>query len=70
MIAAQTLLIQAMRRGDASLIVPIFYTVLIFSGVLDFAVFAVVPDNASLIGAGLIVAGAVVISLRGRQRPG
>ncbi|MEM6621632.1 MAG: DMT family transporter [Pseudomonadota bacterium] len=68
MIVAQALLIQAMKRGDASLLVPLFYTILIFSGLLDFAVFGVIPELAAWIGAALIVCGAVIISIRGRRQ--
>ncbi|MEM9140351.1 MAG: EamA family transporter, partial [Pseudomonadota bacterium] len=67
MIAAQALLIQGMKRGDASLIVPLYYTILIFSGALDYAVFSEVPAKTTWVGAALIVAGAIIISLRGRR---
>jgi drug/metabolite transporter (DMT)-like permease len=56
--------IQAMRRGDASFVVPFFYSTLIFAGIYDFLVFAVTPTTAGLIGASLIVIGAIVIAWR------
>ncbi len=67
MIGAQALLIHAMQRGDASQLVPLFYTILIFSGLLDLAVFGEVPDIPAVAGATLIVVGAIIISLRGQQ---
>lgn len=67
MILAQACFIQALKRGDASLVVPLFYTILVFSALFDLAVFGVVPEVTAFIGAGLIVCGAVVISLRGRH---
>lgn len=67
MILAQAMLIQAMKRGEASLLVPLYYTILIFSGVLDFAAFSTIPVLTTWIGAALIVCGAIVISVRGRS---
>ncbi|MEM7669200.1 MAG: DMT family transporter, partial [Pseudomonadota bacterium] len=67
MIIAQALLIQAMKRGDASLLVPLFYTTLLFAAGLDFSLFGTVPTLTASIGAGLIVLGALIITLRGRS---
>ncbi|MEM9058903.1 MAG: DMT family transporter [Pseudomonadota bacterium] len=66
MISAQALFIQAMKRADASLTVPMFYTILVFAAVFDLAVFGIIPTWQAVAGACLIVVGAVVISLRGR----
>lgn len=67
MIAAQALFIQAMKRGEASYLVPLWYAVLVFSGAFDYLVFAEIPGLATWAGAGLIVCGALIISLRGRS---
>ena len=66
MIAAQALFIQAMKRGEASLVVPLFYTILIFAAIFDLVIFDIIPTWQAVGGALLIVLGAVVISLRGR----
>ncbi|MEM7238718.1 MAG: DMT family transporter [Pseudomonadota bacterium] len=67
MIIAQALLIQAMKRGDASLLVPLYYTTLLFAAGLDFSLFGTVPTLTASLGAGLIVLGALIITLRGRS---
>lgn len=68
MVGAQALFLQALRRGDASFIVPFFYTTLIFATLYDFAVFGERPPLTSYVGAGLIIAGALVIAWRERAR--
>ncbi len=67
MVSGQTLFIQAMKRGDASLVVPAFYSVLIFATLYDFVVFGVVPSWLAIIGATLIVSGAIVLA--GQRAP-
>ena len=64
MICAQTLFIQAMRRGEASYMIPFFYATLLFSALYDFAVFSQVPVRTSMIGATLIIAGAILLAYR------
>jgi drug/metabolite transporter (DMT)-like permease len=66
MVTVQSLFMQALRRGDASFVMPLFYTTLIFAGLYDFAVFAERPRLAGLIGAVLIIAGALTIAWRER----
>ena len=66
MITVQALFIQAARRGDASFVIPFFYTTLIFAGLYDFLVFGEIPSAAAWTGAGLIVAGALTIAWRER----
>ncbi|MBB4304039.1 drug/metabolite transporter (DMT)-like permease [Rhodobium orientis] len=63
MVSAQALFIHAMRLGDASLVIPVFYMVLVFAAVYDFLLFGVGLSLTALIGAALIVAGAVFIAL-------
>lgn len=66
MVSVQTLFIQALRRGDASFVMPFFYTTLVFAGLYDFIAFSQAPNLAGWIGAGLIVAGALTIAWRER----
>jgi drug/metabolite transporter (DMT)-like permease len=71
MVAAQALVLMAFRRGDASLVVPLFYMTLIFAGLYDFAVFSVEPGANSYIGIALILAAAILLAWRERvQRRG
>jgi drug/metabolite transporter (DMT)-like permease len=66
MVTVQTLFLLALRRGDASFVMPLFYTTLIFAGLYDFAVFGEQPRLAGLIGALLIITGALTIAWRER----
>ena len=69
MAGAQSLYIQAMRRADASFVMPFSYTTLVFATLYDLGVFGVVPDGLSLTGAGVILAGGLLLAWReGRQR--
>jgi drug/metabolite transporter (DMT)-like permease len=69
MAGAQSLYIQALRRADASFVMPFSYATLIFATLYDFGVFRVVPDALSLSGAGIILAGGVLLAWReGRRR--
>ncbi len=71
MAMAQSLYIQAMRRADASFVMPFSYATLIFAALYDFAVFDVLPDALSFIGAGIILTGGLVLAWReGRQKRG
>lgn len=65
MVAAQACFIQALRRAEASHVVPLFYLTLVFAALYDFIVFGVGLGAATVSGAILIVAGAVIISVRG-----
>lgn len=53
---AQIALTEAFRRGEASLIAPLEYTALIWGVVLDVALWGVLPDGITWLGAGIIVA--------------
>ena len=71
MAVAQALFVNAMARADASFVAPFSYGTLVFATVFDFAVFDVVPDWISATGAGIILAGALLLALReGRIRQG
>jgi drug/metabolite transporter (DMT)-like permease len=53
---AQVALTEAFRRGEASLIAPLEYTALVWGVTLDVALWGVLPDGVTWIGAGIIVA--------------
>lgn len=67
MVVGQALFLQAMRRGEASTVIPVFYSVLVFAAVYDWAIYGVVPRYAAVLGAGLIVAAALVLSRPSRS---
>jgi len=64
MAAAQACFVNAMARADASFVTPFSYVTLIFAALYDFAAFGAVPDNVSLIGAVVILAGAALLAWR------
>lgn len=66
MVSGQALFVGSMRLGQASLVIPAFYTVLVFAAAYDFLVFSERPTIFALTGAALIVAGAVILTLRTR----
>jgi len=72
MLAAQTLFIAAMRRAEASYVMPFFYATLVFAGLYDIALFGERPDPAGVVGALVVVAGAALLAWReaggGRRR--
>ncbi|NMG41036.1 EamA family transporter [Chelativorans sp. ZYF759] len=67
MVSVQALFIQALRRGDASFVMPFFYTTLIFAAFYDFVTFGEIPTLAAWMGAGLIITGALVVAWRERM---
>lgn len=64
MVCAQAMFIQAMKRGEASYVIPAFYSVLAFAALYDFIIWRVLPAPLSLLGAVLIVVGALVLTQR------
>ncbi|GHD56792.1 transporter RarD family, DMT superfamily protein [Thalassobaculum fulvum] len=68
MLSVQALFIQALKRADASFVMPFFYATLIFASAYDAAVFGDLPTALSVLGAALIVAGAAVLAWRERVR--
>lgn len=64
MACAQTLFVNAMARADASFVAPFSYATLVFAALYDFIGFDVRPDLVSVIGAGVILAGALLLALR------
>jgi drug/metabolite transporter (DMT)-like permease len=69
MACAQTCFVNGMARADASFLAPFSYATLIFAAIYDFAWFGIIPDAITGLGAGIIVAGAILLALReGRHR--
>ncbi|MDO5632790.1 MAG: DMT family transporter [Paracoccus sp. (in: a-proteobacteria)] len=68
MACGQALNLLAMRRDDASFVVPFFYLTLIWAALFDLWWFGALPDLVSLLGAAVIVAGALLLVLRDRAR--
>lgn len=68
MVSAQSLFLIAIRRGDASFVAPLFYATLVFAAVYDFTIFRVVPSTLSIAGAGIIIAGALLMAWSERRR--
>jgi drug/metabolite transporter (DMT)-like permease len=68
MACAQACFINGMARADASFVAPFSYATLIFATLYDFGVFAVIPDAVSVVGAGTILAGALLLALREGRR--
>ncbi|SDW17290.1 DMT family transporter [Litoreibacter albidus] len=69
MAAAQTCFIQAMRRAEASFVVPFSYATLVFATLYDTVAFQTRPDGISLLGAGVIIAGAALLAWREGRAP-
>ncbi len=69
MALAQTCFVNGMARADASFVAPFSYLTLIFAALYDRLFFGVVPDSVTWIGAGIIVAGAVLLALRETRVP-
>ncbi|WP_372426042.1 DMT family transporter [Salinarimonas chemoclinalis] len=63
-VGGHLLLARAFRSAEAARIAPIDYTALVWAAALGLVMFGEVPGWATLAGAGLIVAGAVVASRR------
>lgn len=64
MAAAQACFVNGMARAEASYVAPFSYATLIFAALFDAVFFGVLPTAVSLAGAGIIVAGAVLLALR------
>lgn len=64
MATAQTCFVNAMARADASFVTPFSYVTLIFAALYDLLIFDVWPDAISWIGAGVIIAGAILLAWR------
>jgi len=62
MVSGQSLFIQSMKRGEASLVIPTFYFVLVFAALYDLALFGVLPSSFAFVGSMMIVLSAVMLS--------
>jgi drug/metabolite transporter (DMT)-like permease len=63
-----------MARSDTSFVSPFLYCTLIFAALYDGVVFEVMPGFISLLGAGIVLAGAALLAWRealshGRTQP-
>ncbi|MEO1103591.1 MAG: DMT family transporter [Pseudomonadota bacterium] len=67
MFSAQLCWVQGMRLADASFAVPVAYTTLVFAALYDAVIFGVWPDLVSVVGAGLILAGAIFLTTQERR---
>lgn len=64
MAAAQVCFVNGMARGDASFVAPFGYATLVFAALYDAAVFGVIPDQVSVLGAAVILTGAALLVWR------
>lgn len=67
MAIAQSFFVNAMARADASFVAPFSYGTLIFAALYDVLFYNVIPDSITYLGAGIIIAGAVILLLREAQ---
>jgi drug/metabolite transporter (DMT)-like permease len=67
MAVAQTCFINAVTRADASFVAPFSYGTLIFATIYDLIFYDVFPDIITWIGAGIIIAGALLLAIREAQ---
>ncbi len=66
MAGAQACFVNAMARADASFVTPFSYLTLVFAALYDLIIFDVLPTALSLLGAAIIIAGAVLLAWRER----
>ncbi len=66
--AAQCFIVLAYRQASASLLAPFFYSQLVWSVLLGFAIFGSVPDSWTLAGTGVILASGLYTVHRERLR--
>jgi len=64
MASAQVCFVNALKRADASFIVPFSYATLLFAALYDAVIFRTVPDAISILGAAIIIAGAALLAWR------
>lgn len=69
MAVAQSCFVNAMARADASFVAPFSYGTLIFAALYDVVFYAVVPDWVTILGATVIIAGALLLAWREGRRP-
>lgn len=64
MAVAQACFVNGMARADASFVAPFGYATLIFAAMFDIAFYGVIPDAITTLGAGIIIAGALLLAWR------
>lgn len=64
MAAAQSCYINSVARADASFIAPFAYSTLVFATLYDAAIFGVLPDWVSVLGASVILGGGLLLAWR------
>lgn len=64
MAVAQAFFVNGMARADASFVAPFSYATLLFAALYDFAFFTQIPDAVTLLGAGIIILGAMLLAWR------
>jgi len=69
MAVAQSCFVNAMARADASFVAPFSYGTLIFAALYDVVFYAVVPDSVTILGATVIIAGALLLAWREGRKP-
>ena len=67
MACAQTAFLNGVARADASFVAPFSYATLVFAAAYDALMFGARPDAVTLLGAGIILGGALVLALRERR---
>jgi drug/metabolite transporter (DMT)-like permease len=66
-VITQACYIQGMSEGDAAAMAPIDYTRLVFAVILGYALFNDVPNTVTMLGAGIVIASTIYITLRESQ---
>ncbi|MEM9782693.1 MAG: DMT family transporter [Pseudomonadota bacterium] len=67
-VGAQVCFLQAMRRAEASWVAPFSYLTLVVAAILDYAVFGDLPGPVAMLGAVVLVGGALLIAWRDQVR--
>jgi len=67
-IAGHFALILALQNAPASTLQPLNYTLLVWATIVGYLVFDNFPDNATVVGASIIVAGGLYAMFRSKQR--
>jgi drug/metabolite transporter (DMT)-like permease len=60
----QACYINGMSEGDAAAMAPIDYTRLVFAVILGYALFSDIPNTMTMLGAGIVMASTIYITLR------
>jgi drug/metabolite transporter (DMT)-like permease len=63
-VVTQACYIKGMSEGDAAAMAPIDYTRLVFAVILGYALFNDIPNTMTMLGAGIVIASTLYITLR------